>query len=205
MRNSIVVARDPGAQQLVLLFHGVGATAASLEPLGRVLARRFAPALIVSVAAPFKSDRGQGRQWFSVRGISESNRAARIAAAIPLFTDTVNHWQREAALAPEATTLLGFSQGAIMALEATQLPATPAGRVVAIAGRFTSAPQFAPPALAVHLIHGEDDPVIPSLRSVQAFEALTALGGRVTLDLVSGLGHVIDERVVERIVHRMRA
>lgn len=205
MHDSIVVARSEDARQLILLFHGVGATAASLDALGRILARRCAPAFVVCVAAPFGSDRGPGRQWFSVRGIGEDNRVARVAAAMPLFNDTVNHWQREAAIGPAATTLLGFSQGAIMSLESMQGPHALSGRVVAIAGRFAAEPQVAPATPAVNLIHGDRDPVISSEHSERAFATLSTLGCSVTLDLVRALGHLIDERVVERILHRMVA
>ena len=53
----------------------------------------------------------------------------------------------ETGVGPAKTTLLGFSQGAIMALESTQQPVPLAGRVVAIAGRF-SAPNEHDPSTA---------------------------------------------------------
>ena len=205
VRDSIVVARDKGAQRLILLFHGVAATAANLEPLGKILASRLAPAFVVSVCAPFEYDRGPGRQWFSVRGINDGKRIARATAAMPLFNAAVNHWQAEAGLGPNATTLLGFSQGAIMALESMHRPPAPAGRIVAIAGRFASAARAARSFPTVNLIHCVDDPVIASSQSQQAFTTLAGLGCEVTLDLISDLGHVIDEQVIERILDRLRA
>jgi phospholipase/carboxylesterase len=204
VRDSVIVARSENAQRLILLFHGVGADAASLEPLGRVLARRFAPAFVVCVCAPFDADRGRGRLWFSVRDIDDASRVTRAGAAMPLFLEAVRYWQRETDLEPAATTLLGFSQGAIMSLESMQSPQASAGRVIAVAGRLASEPRRAP-AIRVNLIHGDQDPVISSALSQRAFEALTALGYTVTLDLIPKLGHVIDERVVERILHRMSA
>jgi phospholipase/carboxylesterase len=205
VRDSIVVARDEGAQRLMLLFHGVAATAANLEPIAKILAQRFAPAFVVSVGAPFDHDRGPGRQWFSVQGINDDKRIARAAAAMPLFIAAVKHWQGEARLGPAATTLLGFSQGAIMSLESLHGPQALAGRVVAIAGRFAAYPQLLPSALRVNLIHGKRDRVISSSLSQQAFETLAALGCEVSLDLISKLGHVLDERIVERILYRMGA
>ena len=75
MSDSVIVARPAGPpMQLMLLFHGVGSTALDLVPLGRVLAREFPDAFIVSVAAPAPSEAGGGRQWFSVLDISEENR-----------------------------------------------------------------------------------------------------------------------------------
>jgi len=63
---------------------------------------------------------------------------------MPRFLNTVSDWQREARVTAEETALIGFSQGAIMALESTRQIDVPAGRVVSIAGRFAYAPQLSP-------------------------------------------------------------
>jgi phospholipase/carboxylesterase len=193
----------PPAGQLVLLFHGVGAGPQDLAPLGASLAERFGQAWIVSVRSPDVSDFGAGWQWFSVQGLTETNRPARVAAAMPRFVQTVRHWQHETGVGAAATTLIGFSQGAIMSLEATQLPETIAGRVVAIAGRFASPPRLAAARTSVHLMHGETDRVMPHAMSVEAQARLQALGAQATLDSFAGLGHGIDARVVECIVRRL--
>jgi len=112
-------------------------------------------------------------------------------------------WQRHTGVAAERTTLVGFSQGAIMALESTQREAPRiASRVVAIAGRFAQTPRLSPSGVTVHLLHGEQDRVMPIAMAVQAHRALDALGASPTLDRFPGLGHGIDARVVEVILRR---
>ena len=69
------------ARQLVLLFHGVGASPEGFEPLGPALARD--DRWVVAVRSPFESGFGAGWQWFSLQGVTETNRAERIAAAMP--------------------------------------------------------------------------------------------------------------------------
>jgi phospholipase/carboxylesterase len=192
------------AEQLILLFHGVGANAQNMAPLGQRLANEFPNAFVVSVDSPQASDLGPGRQWFSVRGVTEENRTARVEAAMPGFQATVRHWQGVAKVGVEGTTLVGFSQGAIMALESTQQSQILAGRVIAIAGRFAQPPRSAPPETTLHLIHGEQDPVIPPASSIDAARRLEGLGAEVTTDLIPMLGHAIDSRVLERIIERMR-
>lgn len=205
MSDSIVVARPAGhPAQLVLLFHGVGASAADMLPLGQWLAGAWPQAQVVCVAAPYASDLGRGRQWFSVQGVTEDNRLERVAQALPEFVACVQHWQRDSGVGPAQTILIGFSQGSIMSLEATQLAETLAGRVVAIAGRFAQPPRQAPGAAVLHLLHGEQDGVIPARHSVEAAERLRQLGASVTLDLFPGLGHGVDGRVLERLVERLR-
>ena len=194
---SIVVARPGGATRLVLLFHGVGSSAANLSPLGEAIAQAHPDAVVVSVDAPHPSALGNGREWFSVVGITEQNRPQRIAQVLPLFLETVRHWQQATGIAAERTALVGFSQGAILSLESTQArPPVGAARVVALAGRFAVGVQQAPSGIRFHLVHGDHDPVVPARHSGDAARALQALGAEVTLDLLPGLGHGIDARAL---------
>lgn len=80
-------------------------------------------------------------------------------------------------------------------------------KVIAMAGRFAQAVRQAPAGTQVHLIHGEQDAVVLPQWSVQAHQQIGALGGTVTLDLLPGLGHGIDDRALQlaiRIWHELR-
>ena len=203
MHNGLII-QQPEAPlsrpaELVLLFHGVGSSAEDLRPLGELLARAFRHAWIVSVRSPQASELG-GWQWFSVQGMTEANRPARVAEAMPQFAQSVAHWQRTSGVDAAATTLIGFSQGAIMALEATQQTEFLSMRVIAIAGRFAQAPRVAPPRTELNLLHGDDDRVMPVALATDAATRLAALGARAALDRFAGLGHSIDGRVAQRIV-----
>lgn len=205
MHDTIVVRRPAAtATQLLLLFHGVGSNPNDLRPLGRALADRLPQAWVVNVRSPERSDVGAGWQWFSVAGVDEGNRPARVATAMPQFLQTVQHWQQKTGVPADATTLIGFSQGAIMALEATQQRGDAvAGRVLAIAGRFAHPPHVVPVGTAVHLLHGEQDRVMPVNLAVEGERQLRALGAQVTLGRFPGLGHGIDGRVVEAITRHL--
>lgn len=205
MAASIVIQQPRGhADRLLLLFHGVGASARTLVPLGEQLADAIPEAFVVGVDGAQSSDLGPGRQWFSVRGVTEQNRAERIAAAMPGFLDAIRHWQDVAQADVGATSLIGFSQGAIMALASTQLPEPPAARVVAIAGRFAQSPGRAPKTVAVHFVHGQVDSVIPHVHSVMGADRWVELGGRATIDLFPFAGHGIDAEIAARVVERLR-
>ncbi|MFL6698541.1 MAG: esterase [Vitreoscilla sp.] len=205
MSDSIIVARPEGqALQLMLLFHGVGANAQDLVPLGRLLAAEFPAAFIVSVAAPFPSDASAGRQWFPVHDIDEDSRPARVDAAMPAFVDTVAHWQAQAGVGIDAVALIGFSQGGIMALESTRDRPAIAGRVVSIAGRFARLPETANAATTLHMFHGKADPVIPYGFTVEAAQHLVRIGADVTADVIPHVGHTIDSGIVETLVERLR-
>ncbi|MES2977956.1 MAG: esterase [Pseudomonadota bacterium] len=204
MLDAIVIQRPDQPASLVLLFHGVGATADDLAPLGTSVAKALPSAMVVSVNAPHPSALGQGYEWFSVLGVTEQNRPGRVEQAMGTFSDTVAHWQHEAGLKPAHTTLIGFSQGAIMALESMRHAPLLAERVVSLSGRFASEPAGIPSSARIHLIHGEQDQVIPAQHSVAAAASLKRLVPHLTLDLIPALGHGIDARVATLVVARLK-
>ena len=206
MSEPILIQKPVGAStQLMLLFHGVGSTPENMVPLGQRLATEFPNAVVISVPSPDASDMGSGYQWFSVRGITEENRAQRIAAAMPRFTATIRRLQLATGTAPVQTVLVGFSQGAIMALESTQAGETLAGRVVALAGRFAQLPSRQPKDTALHFIHGQSDQVIAVGHAVEAADRLAKLGAKVAIDVIPLLGHGINREAEDALVERLKA
>ncbi|MEJ8838559.1 esterase [Ramlibacter sp. AN1133] len=204
MSAALIVQSPAQPRQLFLLFHGVGATPQDLVPLGGRLAREFPDAAVVSIPGPDRSDFGSGFQWFSVQGVTEENRPARVAATLERFVQTVQEWQQRTGVGREATTLVGFSQGAIMSLAAAQSPQPPAARVVSLSGRYSELPREAPQGVRLHFIHGTADPVIPVAHAQQAARQLEALGASVTPDLVPGLPHGINRAAEDLLVQRLR-
>jgi len=204
MNDGIVIQSPPQANALFLLFHGVGATPQDLVPLGTRLAREFPQAAVVSVPGPDRSDLGRGLQWFSVLGVTEQDRPQRVAATLDRFVATVQWWQRRTGVSAGETTLIGFSQGAIMALASALSAQPPAARVVSLSGRFSELPTAAPAGVRIHFLHGDADPVIPSAHAQAAARQLQALGAPVTLDVLPGLGHGVSAASEDLLLRRLR-
>ncbi|MGN6458114.1 MAG: esterase, partial [Achromobacter mucicolens] len=84
--SSIEFLPDPGVdvRQLFILLHGVGGSPANLEPLAQAVRAGFpsSAVLIPEGFEPFDGG-GAGRQWFSVRGVTDDNRVDRVAQALP--------------------------------------------------------------------------------------------------------------------------
>ncbi len=197
MTASIVIQKPAGtAQQLILLFHGVGSNAQDLVPVGQQFAARFPAALVLSLEGLQPSDFGQGRQWFSVAGVTEESRPGRVAVAMPAFRSLIQQLQKESGVSAANTTLIGFSQGSIMALESTQTEPALAAHIIAFAGRFASAPKHAVNGISVHLIHGDADQVMSVESSRSAAKQLQALGAQVALDIEPGMGHGINAHML---------
>ena len=137
MSDSIVIRKPVIPSRLILLYHGVGSRPESMMTLGRWFADNLDRAMVIAVAAPFRFDMGEGLQWFSIRGVTEENRIGRIEEVMPLFAENIHKWQQEANLGAEDTSIIGFSQGAIMSLSSTQLVTEPLARqVISLSGRF---------------------------------------------------------------------
>ncbi len=174
----------------IVFLHGVGGSGASMRPLVDQLG--------IAVEAhcpdgPHAFDMGPGRQWFSVKGVTEANRPARVAEALPTFNEII-----EAFGDPRESLLIGFSQGAIMALHAVA-EGLPVAGVIALSGRLAGPVAARTGWPPVALLHGTADPVMPPefARSTEGW--LRAAGAEPQLQLFDGLAHAIDDRVLAAI------
>lgn len=196
---------DEGAPRLLfILLHGYGAYADDLLPLARTLREEYPEAACLLPQGFEPADQPFGRQWFALQGITDQNRPARVAAALPPLVEWIQAQQRRFGIVNPDTAVIGFSQGAIMALELAVAHDGLVGRVLAFAGRFATLPSQPPALTSLHLFHGEEDAVIPVTHAREAFERLADLQGDVTVDLASGVGHEIHPVLAARALTRLR-
>jgi phospholipase/carboxylesterase len=180
--------------KLLIMLHGVGSNGADLAPIGQHIAQNIG-AQSESPDAPHRFDQGgPGRQWFSITGVTTANRPALVAAARASFDATLTQIIAAHGLQKQLhnVALIGFSQGAIMALDAVASGRWPVGAVVAFSLRLASPTPLTPSLKTpVLLIHGTTDPVMPITEATNAKAALTAAGVQTTLHLLPGVGHTI--------------
>ena len=212
-------------EQLMLLLHGWGASAADMAPLALALQAAFPQAALLAPQGFESVDGGlagrgpdagglagrgpdagglAGRQWFSLDGVTEDTRPARVAAVLPPLADWVRAAQQASGVGPAATALVGFSQGAILALELAQLHDGIAGRVLSFAGRYATLPSVPLAHTTLHFFHGATDTVIPAAQSRLAMERLAALQADATIDIASGVGHALPPVLVQCAVQRLQ-
>ncbi|MCD0506151.1 esterase [Bordetella petrii] len=192
-------------KQLFILLHGVGGTPQNMAPLEQALRAAFPAAAILAPAGFEPHDRGgAGRQWFSLRDIDDDNRIERVARALPALVEYIRQAQVRLGLLQSDTALAGFSQGAIMALEAVQAHDGLAGRVLAFSGRYAQLPKTAPQYTTLHLLHGADDTVM-AVSHIQAAQArIDALHGDSTIDVASRVGHALHPALIQRAIERLQ-
>lgn len=182
------------SRNLLIVLHGVGSNGADLAPFGELWSRGLPDTDFAAPDAPFAFPYGGGRQWFSLDGVTPQNRPGRVAAARESFDRLIgaivsahgleNHLDRVA--------LVGFSQGAIMALDALASGRWPVAAVVAFSGRLASPPPLTPSiGTRVLLVHGAEDTIIPAQDSERAASTLRGLGIEAGLHILPGIGHGI--------------
>lgn len=174
---------------LVLMLHGVGSTGADLAPLAPHLAASLPGATFLSPdgTEPFVGG-GRARQWFSIAGVTEANRPARVVAARPALDALIDRAVEDSGA--DRVILLGFSQGAIMALDAVARGKV--AKVVAFAGRlaFDGVPTPQAGARAL-LVGGTADAVMPHALSLEAADRLQAAGVAAEVVVLQGVPHTI--------------
>ena len=175
------------AKRLVLL-HGWGADADDLVELGRQLCGERRQ--LVALRAPQPHPGGSGRQWYDLQNRSWPDLPqARVALRARL--EALGR-----SLPLEQTVLLGFSQGAAMALDV--------GSDLALAGivccsGYPHPGWQAKPAMAqVLLTHGKNDPVVPYAASEELLRLLRLQQARVALIGTAGQ-HGIDAELLPAI------
>ena len=175
----------PTARERLVLLHGWGADADDLVELGRLL---VSPEVsVVALQAPLPHPAGVGRQWYDLQQpgwpqlpVARSQLRQRLVAL-------------DGELSLRQTVLLGFSQGAAMALDvATGAGGLPVAGLIGCSGYphpdWTPQPGRSP---AVLLSHGRQDPVVPYQASEALREQLQGAGAAVELLEFDG-GHAID-------------
>lgn len=199
-------------EQLMLLLHGVGDRAAGMAPLSLALRRAFPQAAVLAADGfePFDGapHRGEMRQWFSRQGLTDADadaaRVARVQAVLPRLAAWVRGAQQATGVGPAATALVGFSQGAICALELAQAEDGLAGRVIAFAGRYATLPDRALQHTTLHLLHGGADEAVPAEHARAAMQRIADLHGDATLDIAEGVGHTLPAALVDCAIGRLR-
>ena len=182
------------ASRRLVLLHGWGADADDLLDLGEALVDDpdATDVSLMSLRAPLPHPGGGGRQWYDLlpapawEQLPEARTALRqrllaLATSVPL----------------ERTALLGFSQGAAMALDVAldvgtgDIGPLPLAALIACSGY--PHPDWHPgrSATRILLTHGDQDPMVAPEASAEVERALKAAGGSVQRLTFPG-GHSID-------------
>ena len=182
-------------RQIVLLLHGYGADGSDLIDLGRHWAQILPDALFVAPNGPRPCGQNPyGYEWFPLQVDRIQGRIEGARDAAPAIVELLADLWDQTGLSAAQTWLVGFSQGAMMALHVgTGLDEQLAG-IVAFSGAFVPSDAFEAGGMArppVALVHGDSDQVVDPVLSKEAAEVLTRAGFEVSLHFSKGVAHGI--------------
>ncbi|MDM4761573.1 dienelactone hydrolase family protein [Galbitalea sp. SE-J8] len=178
--------RERAGRELIVLLHGYGSHEGDLFALAPVLPL---DAVVASLRAPLAE--GPGFAWWSladqVPGEPAADEADAAAASVLAWIDAQGH---------ESVSVIGFSQGAAVALELLRLAPTRPRRTVALSGFVASAShpgdaELAAVCPAVFWGRGTDDTVIPA-DAVARTERWLPAHAEATIRVYEHLPHAVS-------------
>lgn len=184
-------------RQLVVFLHGYGADGNDLIGLGRELAHLLPDAAFVSPHAPepCADNPFGGRQWFRLTFRDMEERWHGAVKAAPILNAFLEAELERMGLDDSNLALVGFSQGAMMALHTGLRRPRPMAGIVSFSGMLPG-PEHLLGDIAcrprILLVHGDCDEVIPVDGLWQARDVIGAAGIAVEWHVRPGLGHGID-------------
>ncbi|NMN57022.1 phospholipase/carboxylesterase [Xanthobacter sp. SG618] len=178
---------------LVVLLHAEGSCGQEVIDLALNWAPELPKADFLAAEAPFPGS--AGARWFPGEGFSPDTITAGLTASAPLLDAFLDEMLAARRLPGDHLALVGFSQGAMLALDVGLRRAVPPAVIIAFGGalpeaRDVSAPRTQPPVV---FIHGEDDAVVPLADMVATRDRLKALGLPAKSMRRPGLGHGVDD------------
>ncbi len=186
---------------LVVLLHGYGSNGDDLIALARHWTKLLPQAQFVAPDGPDPVPGAPGgRQWFPIARLDPRLMAAGAAGAAPGLDRFLDRELERYGLEDGRLALVGFSQGAMMALHVGLRRPKPPAAILALSGMLASSeglegrPAAKPPVL---LIHGDQDEVIPVGAMFSAAQALCAAGYGAQWHVSYGVPHAIGPDGVE--------
>jgi len=187
---------ESAPRRLLVFLHGAGSSPEAFVPIALAWQLKFPGATAAVVEALRPSSASAGKDWYDPAGAS-CGHAERVVEAAEEVARRLDALQAATGLAGSETVVVGFSQGATVALELARRAPGSAAIVVAYAGRLARpVRQGETVAPTIHLIHGELDSVVPTAHSERSYRHLRAAGTDVSLDIALDETHAIGQALV---------
>ena len=183
-------------KRLLVMLHGAGSSAQVLVPAALAWQLKLSSAQAALLQAPFASAEDR-RYWLDPSTYPVS--AAAVGDAAGRARNRIEAAQAALGLSPLQTLVVGFSQGASVAIELAFGDTPCAAITFGYAARLFRLPSAADHVNGdIHLLHGGADSVVPAVYGEAAYRRLRAIGARVTLDVLPDEGHALNQRLINR-------
>jgi phospholipase/carboxylesterase len=187
------------AKELVIFLHGYGSNGDDLIGLGEQWAHAMPDAAFVSPNAPQVCEQfSAGYQWFPIRAIDPATieREKHAASVAPILSQFIDEQLEKWGVEDSRLAVVGFSQGAMMAMYAMPRRKKPCAAVIGYSGMMLDAAGLLGQGIvkvSVLAIHGDFDEVVMPDNLARIEEGFSAAGFDIETVMRPGLGHGIDQ------------
>lgn len=202
-----LVPRSGRPKQLVVFLHGYCADGNQLIELGG----QWQPllptvAFVAPNAADPCADSPIARQWFPLTTRDPAERWRGVTQARPILDEFLGETLQAYGLDETRLAIVGFSQGAEMALHVGLRRPQPPAAIIGFSGILVGAEHLDEAVAArqsaarphVLLVHGDCDEVIPVKDMLASADRLAAVGIPCERYVSVGVGHALDESGLQR-------
>jgi len=194
-----IAPRSGKAKQMVIFLHGYGANGDDLLNIGEEWGDELPDAVFLAPHAPDKCEGGGfGYQWFSIREIDGKafERDKLIEHVAPVLNGYIDEQLQKWDIPENKLVVVGFSQGAMMAMYTMPRRKTPCAGVIGYSGILLDAAGLSKPGVMkvpVLAIHGDADSIVPPKYLAAVQDGFAAAGFDVETVMRPGLAHGIDQ------------
>ena len=186
--------------QIVILLHGYVSSGSDLISFAPHWQRGAPEALFLAPNAPHGCP-GMDRvyQWWDLSANTPQALAEGAVRAAPALNSYIEERLDEYGLDETRLALVGFSQGAMLALHLGPRRERQIAGIIGYSGALTGAAALAREAVSkppVLLVHGSADPIVPAAEMRAAKASLQGLGFDVESHVYRGLGHTLNAKAV---------
>ena len=187
--------------KMVIFLHGVGSDGDDLIGLSEDMSSILPEAIFLSPNAPFPYENYPiGYQWFSLSDRSPDKLFKGVKESLPILQNYIDENLAKYQLTYKDLILIGFSQGAMMALQMAPRLAEACFAVIGFSGALVKPDllkgelKSKPP---VCLIHGSADMVVPEIEHKLSVKFFKSMNFSFEDHLIYGLGHSINMKALD--------
>ena len=194
-----IAPRSGKAKQMVMFLHGYGANGDDLLGIGEEWAEALPDTVFVAPHAPDPCEMGGGGyQWFSIREIDQKafEREKMVETVAPALSAYIDEQLQKWGIAEGKLAVVGFSQGAMMAMYTMPRRKAPCAAIIGYSGILLDAAGLKAAGVVkmpVLAIHGDADGIVPPKYLAGVQDGFSEAGFNVETVMRPRLGHGIDQ------------
>ncbi len=191
-------ARSGSTRSIVVMLHGYGANGARWQAQVDAWRAVLPDTLFLAPNAPSALPDSEGRyQWRTLPAPPGVDGLASVRGNAACVDALIDAELAQHGLCADRVVIVGFSQGAMMAMHVAPRRAHEVAGLLGYSGNL-AAPELLEPEMRTRpttlLVHGDADPLMPVQATLDAAAALRAAGVAVQTEIVPGVAHAIDDR-----------